>query len=48
MDSETDFVSESEYDETTFVGDIRQPFQFEIVFIAAKYMLKKDLAGTSA
>ena len=40
MDSETDFSSNSDYDELAneilFVGDIVQPFQFEPVFTAAE------------
>ena len=44
MDSETDFSSDSNYDEFAneipFVGDILQPFQFEPVFTLLKYKLK--------
>ena len=47
MDSETDFYSESNYDELAnkipFVGDM-QLFQFEPVFTAAE----KDLAGSTS
>ena len=51
MDSETNFSSESDYDEFVneipFVGDILQLFQFELVFTAAEIQAKEDLAGTS-
>ena len=51
MDSETDFFSESDYDESAneilFVGDILQPFQFEPIFITAEIQDKKDLTSTS-
>ena len=44
MDSETDFSSDSHYDEFAneilFVGDILQPFQFGSVFTAAKIQAK--------
>ena len=49
MDSETEFSSDTDYDEFAneilSVGDILQPFQFEP---SLKYKLKKTLAGTSA
>ena len=44
MDSETDFSSDSDYDEFVteiqFAGDILQPCQFESVFTAAKTQVK--------
>ena len=44
MDLETDFSSDSDYDEFAneipFVGDILQPFQFEPVFTDAKTQAK--------
>ena len=47
MDSETDFSSDSDYDEFAyeilFVGDILQPFQFKSVFTAAEIQSIKDL-----
>ena len=50
-DSERDFSSDSHYDrvanETPFVGDDKQTFQFEDIFTAAEIQTKKDLAGTS-
>ena len=54
MDSETDFSSDSDYDEFAneilFVGDILQPFQFKSIFTAAETQPIKDLAkaGTKA
>ena len=40
MDSETDFSSDSDYNEVAneilFVGNILQPFQFETIFTAAE------------
>ena len=42
MDSETDFSSDSDYDnEIVFVDDILQPFQFEPIFTAAEIQAKK-------
>ena len=50
MDSETDFSSNSDYDEFAneilFVGSIVQPFQFKPVFTAAE--IQKNLTGPSA
>ena len=50
-DSETNFSSDSDCDEFAneiqFVGDILQPFQFELVFTAAELQAKKDIACTS-
>ena len=49
MDSETDFSSDSDYDEFAseilLAGDILQPFLSESIFTAAKIQAKKDLAG---
>ena len=51
-DSETDFSSDSDYDEFAneilFMGNIRQLFQFEPVFTVAEIQVKQDLVGTSA
>ena len=52
MESETDFSSDSDYEEFAneilIVVDILQPFQFEPFFTAAEIQdLKKDLVGTS-
>ena len=51
MDSETDFSSDSDYDEFAeeipFVGNILQPFQNEPVFTAAEIQANKGLSGTS-
>ena len=51
-DSETDFFSDSDYDEFAneilFMGNIRQLFQFEPVFTVAEIQVKQDLVGTSA
>ena len=51
MDSETDFSSDSDYNEFAneiqFVGDILQPFQFEPIFTAAEIQAKNNLATTS-
>ena len=42
MDSETDFSSNSNYNEFAneiqFVGDVLQPFQFEPIFISAIFI----------
>ena len=47
IDSETDFSSDSNYDEYAseilFVGDILQPFQFETIFTAAEIQGRKEL-----
>ena len=52
MDSDTDFSSDTNYDEfaneVLFDGYIPQPFQFELVFTATEIQAKKHLAGTSA
>ena len=52
MGSETDFSSDSDYDEFAneipFVGNIMKPLQFEPIFTAAEIQAEKDLAGTSA
>ena len=45
MDLKTNFVSASDYDkfvtEITFVGNILQLFQFELIFTAAEIQAKK-------
>ena len=45
MDSETDFFSDSDCDEfaneTPFVRNILQPFQFKPIFTAAEIHIKK-------
>ena len=47
-----DFTSISDYDKFTneipIVGDILQPFQFELIFTSAEIQAKNYLAGTSA
>ena len=52
MDWETDFSSDTDYDEFAdeipYVGNILEPFQFYPVFTAAKIQDFKNLAGTSA
>ena len=47
--SETDFSRDSDYDELVnkilLVGDILQPFQYELVFTAAEIQAKEILIG---